>query len=134
MWNRQEAVLSRIAMLATTTRMRRYACQPFRLLAPLLLASTFLAACGDGDDDPPSDAIEIKTLSNRADLISGGDALVEVVLPAGAAANTLRIDVDGRDVSAAFAARGGGSRDSSRDLSMAPTSLRHPPPVLDRRA
>src|SRR4051794_23374799 len=44
-------------------------------------------------------AQEIRTLSNRADLISGGDALVEVS-PAGAT-----VDVDGRDVTSAFAVR-----------------------------
>ena len=45
---------------------------------------------------------QIRVLSNRADLISGGDALVEVV-PAGA-----RVEVDGRDVTKAFAVRPGG--------------------------
>jgi hypothetical protein len=42
---------------------------------------------------------EIRVLSNRADLISGGDALVQVV-PAGA-----KVDVDGRDATKAFAVR-----------------------------
>jgi hypothetical protein len=42
---------------------------------------------------------QIKVLSNRADVISGGDALVQVD-PPGA-----RVDVDGRDVTPAFAVR-----------------------------
>lgn len=42
----------------------------------------------------------VKVLSNRADLISGGDALVEVVLPPAASAAT--VSVDGRDVTSAF--------------------------------
>ena len=49
--------------------------------------------------------LEIKVLSNRADLVSGGDALVEVVLPQAAAADDLRVDVDGRDVSSSFKQR-----------------------------
>jgi hypothetical protein len=47
-------------------------------------------------------------MNNRADLVSGGDAMVEIVLPAGAAAAGLKVDVDGRDVSSAFAARADG--------------------------
>jgi len=35
-------------------------------------------AIGDSRDNRPSFNFEIKTLSNRADLISDGDALVEV--------------------------------------------------------
>jgi hypothetical protein len=52
--------------------------------------------------------VEIKVLSNRADLVSGGNALVEVVLPTGAAVEGLRVDVDGRDVSSAFKQFAGG--------------------------
>jgi hypothetical protein len=52
--------------------------------------------------------VRIEVLSNRADLISGGDALVEVVLPDGADAGDLRVDVDGRDVTADVQARGDG--------------------------
>jgi hypothetical protein len=43
---------------------------------------------------------DIKVLSTRADLVSGGDALVQVT-PADA-----RVDVEGRDVTAAFTSRG----------------------------
>ena len=53
-----------------------------------------------GADEP---AIEI--LSNRADLISGGNALVEVVLPDGTDPTQVAIDVDGVDVTEAFAVR-----------------------------
>jgi len=52
-----------------------------------------------------SDSLVIKTLSNRADLVSGGDALVEIVLPQGASASGLKVDLGGRDVSDAFAQR-----------------------------
>jgi hypothetical protein len=64
---------------------------------------------------PPSQPVpEIKTLSNRADMISGGDALVEIVLPPGATAGTLHVTVGppgkpamAQDVSDRFTARAG---------------------------
>jgi len=49
-------------------------------------------------------AVEIRSLSNRADLVSGGDALLEITGAPDPAA--LRIDVDGRDVTDAFRVRG----------------------------
>lgn len=52
--------------------------------------------------------VQLETLSNRADLVSGGDALVEVILPAGATAQGLRVEAGGRDVSNAFAVRADG--------------------------
>src|SRR6266852_7896937 len=55
-----------------------------------------------------SDSLVIKTLSNRADLVSGGDALMEIVLPQGASASGLKVDVGGRDVIDAFAQRANG--------------------------
>ena len=53
-------------------------------------------------------AFEISVLGNRADLVSGGDALVEVVLPAGVAPATVRVRVNGADATAAFAVRENG--------------------------
>ena len=55
-------------------------------------------------------AQDIVVLSNRADLISGGDALVEIALPAPARATAARmtIDLDGRDVTNAFKTRADG--------------------------
>ena len=43
-------------------------------------------------------APRIEVLSNRADLVSGGDALVRVRLPRGVTASRLRLTADGRDV------------------------------------
>ena len=48
---------------------------------------------------------QIVVLSNRADLVSGGDALVQVVLPGRVDPATVRVSVDGRDVTSAFAVR-----------------------------
>ncbi len=55
-----------------------------------------------------SAAVEIDVLSNRADLISAGDALVEVKLPAGTDPSGVVVADDGRDVSNAFAVNGDG--------------------------
>lgn len=67
-----------------------------------------LAACGGDDSPAPSNLGPVSTilvLSNRPDLISGGDALVEVVAPTGTDVTTLKVDVDGIDVTSAFAVR-----------------------------
>lgn len=50
----------------------------------------------------------IEVLSNRADLISGGDALVELIVPPGTGVADVSVDVGGRDVSSAFALRPNG--------------------------
>lgn len=68
--------------------------------AVLVLSACILAACGGGGHDEPP--VQIRTVSNRADLVSDGNALMEVVLPAGASASGLSVTVDGRDVSSAF--------------------------------
>ncbi len=78
-----------------------------RASALALAATLTLVACGGNDDGgpPPVAPPTLKVLSNRADMVSGGDALVEVVLPAGVAASALTVNVGGRDVTAQFAAR-----------------------------
>ena len=82
--------------------------------AAMLLA---LGGCGGSDDGAPATTpppaaitgnVDIKVLSNRPDLLSGGDALMEVVLPTGAAASDLKVEVNGTDVSSMFALRGNG--------------------------
>ena len=50
---------------------------------------------------PPGD-VRIEVLSGRGDLVTGGDALLRVVLPAGTSASGLRVSDDGRDVTSAF--------------------------------
>ena len=56
----------------------------------------------------PGASNAIKVLSNRADLISGGDALVEVLLPAGAPATSVVMTLNGKDVTSQFALRDNG--------------------------
>jgi hypothetical protein len=65
-----------------------------------------LVACGS---DAKLDNLEIRTLSNRADLVSGGDVLVQIVPPAGAEAGSgLVVRVGTKDVTSAFARRADG--------------------------
>ena len=72
-------------------------------LATLLCAaSVYRAEAAPAPGAPP----QIRVLSNRADLVSGGDALVEIVVPAGAGAPT--VDANGRNVTSAFRRLGNG--------------------------
>ena len=54
----------------------------------------------------PTSVLQIETLSNRADLISGGDALVQIDLPSGA--DTATVELNGSDISNEFAVRPNG--------------------------
>ena len=63
---------------------------------------------GGGTAYASSDVQGLEVLSNRADLISGGDALVAARLAGGANPATLRVDLDGTDVTGAFALRPSG--------------------------
>jgi hypothetical protein len=95
-------------------------------LSAAVAAGTLLCACGgdaNNQGTPPADAaikpdappaippdapaaaLQIKTLSNRADLISGGDVLVEIVIPPGSATGTVHVTAGATDVSAAFSHR-----------------------------
>src|SRR4030088_1323104 len=51
----------------------------------------------------PAHPVRLAVLSTRADLVSGGEALVQVLLPPGARAAQARLDVNGRDVTREFA-------------------------------
>ena len=75
-----------------------------------VIASYALTGCfGDGDSGvAPVSGLTITTLSNRADLISGGTALVELKTPGGVLPATLKIDRDGTDITAAFALQASG--------------------------
>jgi hypothetical protein len=74
-------------------------------IGAVALASAVLASCGGGDRAAALEVgtpIEIRTLSNRADLVSGGDALVEVSGPPGQFSKALKITLNGTDVTSAF--------------------------------
>lgn len=77
----------------------------------LLLAScgrsSPVAGNGPGGSGPVSgDAIQI--LSNRADLVSGGDVLVQLTPPSGSATSSMAVELNGKDVTSQFSAAGGG--------------------------
>ena len=87
-----------------------------RIAAASITAVVLLAACGGGGSEAPSAAataaqsnlppfnFEIRTLSNRADLISNGDALVEVQVPKNVPMKKVTLTLNGADVGAAFVA------------------------------
>ncbi len=69
-----------------------------RVAATLLFFVAVLAFA----KDHPSDEFEIVTLSNRADLISGGDALVEVRVPHNVPLHQVTLWLNGANVTASF--------------------------------
>lgn len=69
-------------------------------LMSITLAVLTLIGCSDSPPPPPGIAV----LSNRPDLVSGGDALVEVRLAHGVYANELVVTLNGASVTSAFAA------------------------------
>src|SRR6266853_2057963 len=62
------------------------------------------SACAVSPQSDESDAIRIKSLSSAPDLVSGGDVLIRVDLPARARASHMRVDLDGQDVTTMFQA------------------------------
>jgi hypothetical protein len=86
----------------------------FALAAPATAAAPAGAlgvpAYSSFDTMDNGDPVQVRTLSGRADLVSGGDTFVEVVLPAGTKATSVRVAVSGRDVTSAFKPGGPGLR------------------------
>src|SRR5712671_7486858 len=88
----------------------------FAMAGLLLLAGAALTGPAYSDEDSDerdarhagrdrdSDDFQIRTLSNRADLISGGDALVEVRVPKSVAPQQVTLSLNGRNVTSAFRA------------------------------
>jgi hypothetical protein len=62
------------------------------------LGASVVAAVGAAPADARQAAPRIQVLSNRADLVSGGDALVRVTLPKGVKAKRLRLTAGKRNV------------------------------------
>ncbi len=102
-----------------------HACRAF-VVAAAILTVLSVAACGGAPSSTggstsasaslrkatgatsASAPLEIRTVSNRADLVSGGDAVVEIVLPKVEFLTALRVFLNGRDVSREFARRADG--------------------------
>ncbi|MBC5783617.1 hypothetical protein H8N03_11730 [Ramlibacter sp. USB13] len=96
-------------MLPHPTRKALPAPAPWRLAA-VALASVLLASCGGGGGggDGGGGAIQINTLSNRADLVSDGDALVEITAPPGQIDKGLLVNLNGANVASSFTRQGNG--------------------------
>jgi len=62
------------------------------------------SACAVSPQSDESDAIRIKSLSSAPDLVSGGEVLIRVDLPAQARTSHIRVDLDGQDVTTMFQA------------------------------
>jgi hypothetical protein len=77
-----------------------------RAVAALALVIASIGPTSHAAGGDPS--LVIATLSNRADLISGGDALVEISRSDGADIESLTVTVNGADVTASFAERPNG--------------------------
>lgn len=76
-------------------------------MAMAAVLATLLTACGSsGNGSAPP--IEILSLSNRADMISDGNAYIEIVLPKGSSASALKVALNGADVTPQFALRANG--------------------------
>src|SRR5215470_11010669 len=71
---------------------------PLVLLIATAAAPLPAAAHDDGND------LEIVTLSNRADLISGGDALVEIRVPGHSPLSRVKVKLNGHDITSSFTA------------------------------
>ena len=81
--------------------------QTARLASSAVVALAALASGGSAAA-AGSGSLAAATLSNRADLISGGDALVEIVAPKTLDARQITVRLNGADVSARFARRADG--------------------------
>jgi|TARA_Y100000310_G_scaffold159111_1_gene158556 hypothetical protein len=74
----------------------------------LCLAATLISCTESEPPELSAAPIVITSLSNRADLISAGDALLEIQLPQGLSLKDLSVDLNGADVSERFAVRADG--------------------------
>ncbi|WP_154402674.1 DUF6351 family protein [Nocardioides speluncae] len=98
--------MSEQLMRFAVSRVRR----PVALATSLFVAATLVATGWTAQQSAQASPQErggfaVKVLSSRADLISGGDALVEVALPRGLNPAKVKVTVAGRDVTRSFAVR-----------------------------
>ena len=86
-------------------------CRLLVLVAVVMVATSAAIVAGQGARNDGT--FEIKVLSNRADLLSGGNALVEIALPVGIEPSALQVRLEngesgGHDVTSIFARRSNG--------------------------
>src|SRR5882757_6053599 len=75
------------------------------VVAGALVVTSVVRADADRDSGP---GLAIQVLSNRADLISGGDAYVQIDGPQDQAPGNVHVELDGQDISDTFAKRDNG--------------------------
>ena len=80
---------------------------PVRFTRIALVLAT-LALLTPAQSGANSAALQIRVLSGRADLITGGEALVEVVLPRSVRASNVRVFAGSREITSEFAIRPNG--------------------------
>ena len=61
------------------------------------LSAEPVAAQGNG-----AASLDVRTISTRAEAVSGGEVLVQIAVPRGVASDRLTVSLNGRDVRAAF--------------------------------
>src|SRR3954447_14691182 len=79
--------------------------RPVLVGLPFILALGLAPIASSLTASSAASSLAIRTLSNRADLISGGDALTQVVLPAGVTPSGVHVQLNGVDVTRSFAMR-----------------------------
>ncbi|WP_431509294.1 DUF6351 family protein [Variovorax sp. DAIF25] len=90
-----------------------------------IAAAALLASCGGSSDSgavflpvappppapPPAPAaFDVRTLSSKPEMVSGGDTLLEVRAPEGVATDKVRVSLNGKDVSAQLSTRDAATR------------------------
>ncbi len=66
----------------------------------LLVLGVFaaVAALAIGNPSAQSNGVEMRTISTRPDLVSGGDVLIEIKAPAGTQADQIQLSLNGKDM------------------------------------
>ena len=68
----------------------------------VILATALAVISASWQEAETRAALEIRTLSSRPDLVSGGDTLVAIKAPAGTPVDQLRVTLNGKDVTSRF--------------------------------
>ena len=71
-----------------------------RGLTIVVVTATLVGIVGEATESRAP--FEIRTLSSRADLVSGGDTLIAITVPAGTKPGQLKVALNGKDITARF--------------------------------
>jgi hypothetical protein len=75
------------------------------------------------DERDNGDPVQVRALSGRADIVSGGDALIEIAVPSGTTLDAITVTAGTRDVSGDFGPGGPGLRGLVTDLPVGATTI-----------